>query len=289
MSHATDLLNPANLLRDGGALARFRHRCASENCPNRRKLLAGWRSQYDGIEFGNLPYCSALCAEAALDREIERLLQSARQENRKAHRIPLGLLLVTRGVVTSKQVEEALRLQRENGTGRIGRWLLEIKALTEGELTASLGVQWGCPVFPLEQHDAYLKCASMLPLGILESEGVLPVHHSPETNTLFLAFVKRIDHTLLYAIEQMTGCHASPCVASEGAVVGALERLNQTSRFRETLFDSVRKAREMAATTVNYAAKLQALSIRVTCAANHIWFRFRGRDASHDLLFRLPL
>ena len=287
MSQATDFLNPAGFLKDGGALARFRHRCASENCPHRRKLLAGWRSQYDGIEFGSLPYCSAICAEAALEKEIERLLLGARQENRKAHRIPLGLLLVTRGIVTSKQVEEALRLQRENGTGRIGRWLLEINALTEGQLTASLGVQWTCPVFPLEQHDAYLKCASMLPMGILQSEGVLPVHYSSEANTLFLAFAKRIDHTLLYAVEQMTGHRASPCVASDAAVVSALDRLTRSPRSRETLFDSVRKAREMAATTVNYAAKLQALSIQVTCAANHVWFRFRGRDAWHDLLFRL--
>jgi len=287
MSHATDILNPVHLITGTRAFARFRHCCASENCPNRGKLLAGWRSQYDGVEFGNLPYCSALCAKTALEREIERLLLSAQQENRKPHRIPLGLLLVSRGIVTSKQVEEALRLQRENGTGRLGRWLLEINALTEVELTASLGVQWGCPVFPLEQHNAYLKCASMLPLGILQSEGVLPVHHTPESNTLYLAFMNRIDHTLLYAFEQMTGCRASPCVASEGAVIGALERLNQIARPRETLFDSVRKAHEMAATTVNYAAKLQALSIQVTCATNHVWFRFRGRDAWHDLLFRL--
>jgi hypothetical protein len=288
MSQATDLLNPAHFIK-GGAFARFRHRCANEGCPNRGKLLAGWRSQYDGIEFGNLPYCSALCAETALGKEIEHLLLSARHENRKAHRIPLGLLLVTRGIVTRKQVDEALSLQRENGTGRIGRWLLETKALTGGQLAASLGVQWGCPVFPLEQHDAYLKCATMLPLGIIQSEGVLPVHYSPEGNTLYLAFLKRIDHTLLYAIEQMTGYRASPCVAPDRAVVSALERLNQKPRSRETLFDSVRKAREMAATTVNYAAKLQALSIQVTCAANHLWFRFRGRDAWHDLLFRLPL
>lgn len=268
------------------SFSRFRHRCANETCLNRGRLWPSWLRKWDGVDFQEDSYCCIGCAEAAIEEEIQRLLQVAQQEKRKPHRIPLGLLLVSRGVITSGQLQEALRLQGERRTGRLGQWLQELGAIKESEVATALGVQWGCPVFPLEQHHSYMHCASLLPLWLLQAARVLPVYYSPESRILYLAFTDRIDHTLLYAIEQMLGCRAAPCVAGDTAVAEALEQIRRSSQHRESVFDSVRQPREMASVVGHYAVKLQAAQIQATYAADHVWFRFQNPQRTHDLLFQ---
>ena len=260
MNQPPSPLNPAQAIQSIGLLSRDFAIAAQRPMHESREASAAWRSKWDGVEFNSEPYCSIPCAQSALEQEMERLLLGAKQE-RKTTRIPLGLLLAMRGVVTSEQLQQALHLQNEAGTGRLGRWLLELNAITEADLATALGVQWGCPVFPLENHNAFLQCAAVLPSGLIESAGVLPVHHSIESKVLYLAFTDRVDHTLLYAIEQMTGCHAAVLTA-ETAMNRALERVRQMARPHETVFNGVFNVREMAATACNYAAKLQTSEIR---------------------------
>ena len=42
-----------------------------------------------------------------------------------------------------------------------------MNAITEADLAKALGVQWGCPVFPLEHHNAFLQCAAILPCELM--------------------------------------------------------------------------------------------------------------------------
>jgi len=161
--------------------------------------------------------------------------------------------------------------------------------LNETELALALGVQWGCPFFPLERNQSYLQCADLLPLMLLESSRALPVHFHGGSLKLYLAFTERIDHTLLYAVEQMLHCHAAPCVASENAVVEAFRRIRLIARPNETVFDSLRNVREMAMTACSYAAKLQASSLEIARVAGYIWVRLFGSRAAHDLLFDFRL
>src|SRR5271169_5065894 len=97
-----------------GLLDWFRHRCANRNCPERGRLWPIWMNRSDEVEFEGRRYCCAPCAESAFQQEIERHLLLARQENERPHRIPLGLLLISRGLITGVQLQEALRLQRES-------------------------------------------------------------------------------------------------------------------------------------------------------------------------------
>lgn len=267
---------------------RFFLRCDSDACPHRGKIWPPWRRKPDTMEFQGQQYCSVACAQVVFELETSRLLQMAQQSKQKPHRIPLGLLLLSRGVINNSQLKEALRAQRENGRGRLGQWLQELGAMTENDLVAALGVQWGCPVFPLKQHEAYLQCANMLPLWLLEFAHILPVHFVSESRTLYLVFTERIDRTLVRAIEQMLDCHAAPCVASESAVSQAFERIRGFYRPQETVFDTLRQPGEIAAAVGECAIKLRALHTQVTRAADHIWFRLQNATETHDLLFLLP-
>ena len=266
--------------------ARLRHQCAYAECPERRRLWPRWRARSEEILFEGKRYCCAACAEAAFEREIERHLLLAQPDEERPHRVPLGLLLVSRGLITSTQLQEALLRQREQPGTRLGRLLLEADALSETALTATLGRQWGCPVFPLEASRSYMECTRLLPLALLQSAGVLPAHHSPATGVFHLAFTRRVDHTLLYAVERMCGVRAVPCVAADRLVAEAFRRVNVSPE--ETVFDSVRGPRDMAHLAAGYAAKLSAARVRIAGAADHVWLRFENARGAHHLLFHSP-
>jgi hypothetical protein len=268
------------------SLARLRHRCANPSC-HRGKLWSRWLTPTEPLAFGGTSYCCAGCAETAFEQEIGKHLLRARFEGERPHRIPLGLLLVSRGMVTGGQLQQALRTQREQPRRRLGHLLVEQGAISEQSLLTALGNQWGCPVFPLEKNRDYLECAGLLPLALLQSTGVLPVHRGRGGRILHLAFTKRVDHTLLYAIEGMLGCQAAACVASEQAVADAVQRLHSLLPPQETVFDSVRQPQEMARMAADYAAKLQAGQVRATRAADYLWFRFENARGWHHLLFQL--
>jgi hypothetical protein len=263
----------------------LRRRCARRECPERGRLWPRWRSPSEELVFQEKLYCSAACAESALEQEIERLL--ATTESEKPHRVPLGLLLVSRGLISGAQLQAALLRQKETSGLRLGAVLLESRALAEAALTAALGMQWGCPVFPLENSRAYLECAGLLPFPLLTAAGILPAHHSPATGVLHVACTKRVDYSLLYAIEQMCAVRAVPCVAADRLVAEALSRL-QAAPLEDTVFDSVRRPDEMAHLTAGYAARLQATRVAVAGAAGHVWLRFANSRGSHHLLFRRP-
>jgi hypothetical protein len=271
---------------EGLSLSRFRHHCTNRKCLHRGKLWSRWLSRAEGIEFGGAGYCCSDCAEVAFEQEIERQFQLARQERSRPHRIPLGLLLISRGVITSTHLQEALRLQQERPKFRLGSLLSEMGVLSQETLIAALAVQWGCPVFPLENNRAYLDCAGLLPYALLQSACVLPVHHSAARRVLHLAFTRRVDHTLLYAIEGMLGYRVAPCVASEHAVAAALQRVRRFCLSQETVFDSVSQSHEMARMAADYARKLEAVRARATGAADSIWFRFDNSRGTHHLLFQ---
>jgi hypothetical protein len=128
--------------------ARLRHQCAYAECPERRRLWPRWRARSEEILFEGKRYCCAVCAEAAFEREIERHLLLAQPDEERPHRVPLGLLLVSRGLITSAQLQEALQRQREQPGTRLGRLLLEADALSETALTATLGKAVGLPGIP---------------------------------------------------------------------------------------------------------------------------------------------
>lgn len=267
------------------AMNRFRHQCANPDC-HRGKLWSRWLTRTEVVQFAGVKYCCAACAEDALELTIGNCLSHCHREAERPYRVPLGLLLISRGSLTNSQLQAALNLQREHPAKRLGSLLSEMGLLTEEDLVAALGVQWSCPVYPLEKGRAQLDCVGLLPFALLQSCGVLPVHHSSANGTLHLAFTKRIDRTLLYSIEQMLGYRVAPCVASERAVKEVLHLVRRALVSQETVFDSIRQPREMAQIAVNYASKLHAARVFAAVVADYIWLRLENSFGMHHLLFQ---
>ena len=267
--------------------ARYGGRCAAADCAHRGKLWPAWLRKSASILFEGRWYCEPACLDSVLEFRVRNLLSGFVAPRTKNHRLPLGLLLIDRGVISSQQLREALRLQRDAGAGRLGDWLSQMGVVREQQLAAALGQQWGCPVFPLDHQTAHPSWSGRVPLPLLDSARAVPAHASADGRVLHLAFGERLDHPLLYAIEQMLDCRTVACVAPEAKVAEFLHYWRRRVEGTDINFDTIRDPHEMTGIIGNYAAELRAARVAVARSSAHIWVRFYRGYVARDLLFRI--
>jgi hypothetical protein len=261
-------------------------KCENPACKQTGVLRSFRLRDAEGIRFRGRWYCGPDCVEHATLEEFIR--QSSLPDTRtRTHRIPIGLLMLSRGIINDAQLKLALALQKQTGKGRIGEFLQGMNAVTDRDIAAGLAAQWGCPVYPLENDQHFLHCAPLLPIELLETGRMLPVHRTPFVDTLHLAFVEGIDRTSLYAVEQMLRLKTIPCIISESALARALERLHCISSEPATVFESPLEPREMARTTRSYASQVSAQEISVARAGSYLWIRLQTPQYPKDILFQI--
>ena len=95
--------------------------------------------------------CTLERLQAAVSRELDGRGNAVEKHR---HRVPLGLLMLEQGWITRAQLRKALDAQRAASSGRLGEWLVQQHAVDEARVTRALGLQWSCPVLPLEAADA---------------------------------------------------------------------------------------------------------------------------------------
>jgi hypothetical protein len=263
-------------------------RCGSPDCSLRMKMQPAVFARFRGIHFQSRWYHEALCLTEALVDAVKQMLSNAVPGRQRPHRLPLGLLLVKRGAITPQELREGLRLQRQAGTGKLGYWLRQFTALEEDQICAALSQQCGCPVFPLNEHTAPPPTPDAPPYPLLATAKAVPVFTTPNGRQRHIAFSERVDHTLLYALEEILGCRTFACVARESAVAEALEQFRKRSAGNEICFDTVRDPAEIAATICSYAAQMDVREVKVVPAGGYLWVAFFRKGVRRDLLFRVP-
>jgi hypothetical protein len=261
--------------------------CGDVECSLSRRLWRRFRWRHGTIHLHDSAYCAPSCFESAARRQFARLCATSVSAPPVRHRVPLGLLMISRGQLTNQQLRSALEAQRANGLHRLGEWLEKLGFAGEQQITAALAQQWACPMLaPQAGFDPH--CAGLLPFHLLETSRILPVQFVPSQRIFHLAFCDGIDYSALYGIEQMLDCRTQACLATRSFVARALQLMGQKRRLGELLFEGGRDASEMARITCGYVLKLGAEAVRVVGCGSFIWARLStGLDVA-NLLFRRP-
>jgi hypothetical protein len=263
--------------------------CANAFCPHpRRRWRLAFSKTESPISLNGQIYCGFDCFEQGAVTAIAKLLPAAARRSLPGHRIPLGLLMLSRGLVNHATLKEALRAQREAGAGKVGEWLCRLGAVNEDQVTATLGVQWGCPVFPLERHPGFVECARLVPLPIVESVRMVVVHYLPVSRHLYVAFAEGVDHTALYALEQIFRCRTEPSLTSDSAFRRALDALRRVPPAPEQRVPGLQDPLEMARLLRRHAAEMEAQDVRMASCAKFIWARLESATQIQNLLFEVP-
>jgi hypothetical protein len=261
-----------------------RKQCESPACTRRRRFWHIWMEPERGYSLDGHWYCSQGCFEQALAFAIGQLSPGKAQPPRMTHRVPLGLLMLSRGLVDNDQLKAALKAQKDSGSGRVGEWLRQIGAVSEEQVTQMLGYQLSIPVFPLEQSRRYLECANLVPYPLLQAVGMVPVHYLPGSQTLYMAFVDRVNHSALYAVEKMLECHTEPCLVSQSQLMKALKELGEQNSPANLLAEDVSDPWDIANTILSHADKLDVPDVRITGFGGYIWARILAPSGPTDVL-----
>jgi hypothetical protein len=176
-----------------------------------------WRSRSAPV-FEDGWSCSAGCTAARVEAAVRRELDGRGSATlNHHHRIPLGLVMLEQGWITSGQLRGALEAQKAAGAGRLGHWLVRQQGVSEQLVARAVGLQWNCPVLPLEFHDAEALTV-LMPRLFVDAYSALPLRVAAG-KLLYLGFEDRLDPVLALVLERMTGLRVE-----SGLVRGSLFR-----------------------------------------------------------------
>jgi hypothetical protein len=238
-----------------------------------------------GISMQEQWYCGPDCFENSLAATLAALNVSARKQP-PAHRnrVPLGLMLLTRGHLSRHQLDTAL--DRHHATGvRLGDVILHLGFATEDQVTSALAAQWGHPVFPLRASTSDTPVC--IPTRLLELNHMLPVHYTEATKRLLIGFADGVDYQILDAVAKVLPSAPSPCIIAASEYRRRLESIVTQTRGKEVVFEGECGPEDMAHIIRNYAVQINAQEMRFATCRDHLWTRLSGRRHQMDILFRL--
>src|SRR6186713_1506532 len=135
--------------------------------------------------------------------------------------VRIGELLLKEKRITAEQLQEALNYQRQNG-GKLGLNLIKLGFVKDEEITALLSRQYGVPSIALGEFEIDPAIVKLVPAETAQKYQVVPLSRSGATLTIAMT-----DPTNVFAMDDikfMTGFNVEPVVASETAVIEAINR-----------------------------------------------------------------
>jgi type IV pilus assembly protein PilB len=142
----------------------------------------------------------------------------------------LGDLLVKEKVITSEQLEQATKLQKETHV-RLASALVKLGFLSDEDVTNFLSRQYGVPAINLSYFEIDPAVVKLIPFETARRYQILPLSRVGASLTIAM-----VDPTNVFAMDDikfMTGFNIEPVVASESSIVEGIEKAYGTSKEEE--------------------------------------------------------
>jgi len=133
----------------------------------------------------------------------------------------IGELLVKENLITADQLEEAVEHQKQNG-GRLDSTLINMGFVQDDDVTTILSKKYGVPSINLSYFEIDPESIKLIPSDVAHKYMLVPLSRVGSTLTIATA-----DPTNVFAMDDikfMTGFNVEPVVASEAAILEAIEK-----------------------------------------------------------------
>jgi type IV pilus assembly protein PilB len=140
--------------------------------------------------------------------------------------VRIGELLLKERRITADQLQQALNHQKAGG-GKLGYNLVKMGFVKDEEITALLSKQYGVPSINLTQFEIDLAVIKLIPADTAQKYQIVPLSRAGATLTIAMT-----DPTNVFAMDDikfMTGYNVEPVVASETAVIEAIQKYYPSS------------------------------------------------------------
>src|SRR6186997_2604344 len=145
--------------------------------------------------------------------------------------VRIGELLLKDKRITPAQLQDALNYQKTNG-GKLGYNLVKMGVVKDEEITALLSKQYGVPSINLTQFEIDPGVIKLIPADTATKYQIVPLSRAGATLTIAMT-----DPTNVFAMDDikfMTGYNVEPVVASETAVIEAIQRYYPSAAGKST-------------------------------------------------------
>jgi hypothetical protein len=179
--------------------SRWTEMCANPEC------RTGWLRLFRSRAFPRFEekwVCSATCMERVIAVAVRGQIESWQPAPaERALRMPLGLILLSRGWISHRELQEALAAQRRAQEGRIGEWLHHLHGISEETIAKGLAIQWNCAVLP-SGMPGLEPAPALLPAVLRRRYDLALLRQGPDA-ALYLAGKYRPEHAAARAVEHM--------------------------------------------------------------------------------------
>lgn len=156
--------------------------------------------------------------------------------------------LVEDGLLTTKQVEELIEVQKKEGT-RLHKLLLEKQFVTEQDMVVSMGRVLNTPPVNLSRTSILTEVAELVPRDIAINHKVLPV--SRLGNRIYLAMVDPLNVLAIDDVKRITKLEVQPMIASEKAIIEKINNIEAKGGSMEDIIQDAQKQAEAEADAEN--------------------------------------
>ena len=142
----------------------------------------------------------------------------------------LGDLLVKEKVITSEQLSQASKVQKETNC-RLGSALVKLGFLSDEDVTNFLSRQYGVPAINLSYFEIDPAVVKLIPFETAKRYQILPLSRVGASLTIAM-----VDPTNVFAMDDikfMTGFNIEPVVASESSINEGIEKAYGTNNQEE--------------------------------------------------------
>ena len=230
-------------------------------------------------------YCSYRCFTSAAEEVFAQMLGGGNHISSSRHnsRMPLGLNMVSKGLLNDAQYREVNEESKQSGE-EIGDVVVRRGFADEKQVTAIRAAQWACPVYTAPSRA--LATHVQIPPTLTKLYTMVPLRQTAATKTLMMGFVQGVEYSPLYAVEQITGYKAQPCFVTPTDYWNQVEAQREANNADELIFDSMQTPEEMTKVVCNYGALLNAAEISIVRCREFLWARAKGGKRTADMLFR---
>ncbi|HZR30441.1 MAG TPA: type IV-A pilus assembly ATPase PilB [Terriglobales bacterium] len=169
----------------------------------------------------------------------------------------LGDLLVKEKVITSEQLDQAIKLQKENNC-RLGAALVKLGFLSDEDVTNFLSKQYGVPAINLSYFEIDPAVVKLIPVETARRYQILPLSRVGASLTIAM-----VDPTNVFAMDDikfMTGFNIEPVVASESAIADGIEKAYGENQ-AENLDDVMQSINDMGDADVEVQAEEEQMEL----------------------------
>ena len=242
------------------------------------------------LDAAKLKYVQRVRAKLGVHKPLVPLLEelgittlTAVREALRARKldVPLGELLLELGLIREADLKVAIAVQKEKPNSRLGRVLVENRALKEDELCEALAMQLGLERFTVDAQAAFdLATSTKVSPALLRAHDMVPVGR--RDGAMLVALVDPLDRRAQETATRAFGANTILGVASQSAVETALLRI-ELGRARPSATLNENAVVAAAFQLIADAAQRGASDIHVEPTRTELRVRFRidGVLATH--------